>query len=385
MLFNTNPFERTMNIKITQVTSEAFEWPRPGIWNGSHFYGPGRLHKVTVYTDQGVSGMGWNGGTAATRPQHFLREFVDFYRPLLLGRNPLDTRAIVKELGEKQNKILGPAGLHTQVLGAIVIACWDIRGKVENTSVHKLLGGAHERIRAYIAGGYYAEDKGLPELQDELRYNIDELHATAVKMKIGDPEAGVSGDIKRVEAAREAIGPDVTLMVDANCACDLTTAQEFAGALEPLDVFWFEEPLTIHDFRGHRQLAGASKVPLATGENYYTLADFAMLLDHDGAAFLNVDATICPGYDIAAEVAALAEGRGVKIAPHGCQELQLPLAAGVPNGVFLEYYPPEVDPLRGEMFIPQLRLEKDGFVTVPETPGIGYKLNMDLLNRYRVG
>ena len=81
----------------------------------------------------------------------------------------------------------------------------------------------------------------------------------------------------------------------------------------------------------------------------------------------------------------MAERNGLKIAPHGCQELQLPLVAGVPNGEFLEYYPQEVDPLRSEMFEPQLVLEEDGFVRVPDRPGIGYELNMELLNRYRVG
>jgi L-alanine-DL-glutamate epimerase-like enolase superfamily enzyme len=374
-----------MNIKITRITSEAFEWDRPGIWNGSHFYGKGRLHKVTVYTNQGVYGVGWNGGTAATRPQKFLYHFVEYYRPLLIDRNPLDSRQIVTDLGEKQIKILGPAGLHTQVLAAIIIACWDIRGKIEHKSVHQLLGGAQDRIRAYIAGGYYAEDKGLKQLQDELLYNVEELHATAVKMKIGSPELGFSDDMKRVEAAREAIGPNITLMVDANCACDLDRALMFAQELKNYNVYWFEEPLVIHNFKGHKLLQEKSKVKIATGENYYTFADFETLLANKGASILNVDATICPGYDIALDVCKMAQDNGVNIAPHGCQELQLPLAAGVANGEFLEYYPVEVDPLRAEMFLPQLNLDKDGFVTVPQSPGIGFDLNMDLLNRYRVG
>ncbi len=373
-----------MDIKITQVTSEAFEWDRPGIWNGSHFYGPGRLHKVTVYTNEGVHGIAWNGGTAATRPQHFLSRFVDYYRPLLIGRNPLDTRKLVIDLGEKQNKILGPAGLHTQALASIIIACWDIRGKVENTSVHQMLGGAQGRVRAYIAGGYYAEGKGLKALQNELAYNVQELHATAVKMKIGDPDVGFIRDIKRVEAARDAIGTDVTLMVDANCAFDVETALRFARELEEYDIYWFEEPITIHDFEGHRRLAETSKMHIATGENYYTFADFEVLLAHQGASILNVDATICPGYDIALDIAEMARGKGISIAPHGCQELQLPLVAGVSNGIFLEYYPPEVDPLRGDLFIPRLELDNDGYVSVPDTPGIGFELNMDLLSQYRV-
>ena len=93
---------------------------------------------------------------------------------------------------------------------------------------------------------------------------------------------------------------------------------------------------------------------------------------------------ICPGYDVARDVALLAQDRGLTIAPHGCQELQLPLVAGLPNGEFLEYYPTEVDPLRSEIFQPQLLPDKDGYVDVPDRPGIGFDLNMELLERYRV-
>ena len=97
-----------------------------------------------------------------------------------------------------------------------------------------------------------------------------------------------------------------------------------------------------------------------------------------------MDATICPGYDVAMDIANLAAERGVTIAPHGCQELQLPLAAAVTHGEFLEYYPSAVDPLRDEMFEPKLRPDPDGYVTVPDRPGIGYELNMEFLGRYRV-
>ena len=131
-------------------------------------------------------------------------------------------------------------------------------------------------------------------------------------------------------------------------------------------------------------MAETSKMHIATGENYYTFADFEVLLAHQGASILNVDATICPGYDIALDIAEMARGKGISIAPHGCQELQLPLVAGVSNGIFLEYYPPEVDPLRGDLFIPRLELDNDGYVSVPDTPGIGFALNMDLLSQYQV-
>ena len=372
-------------MKITDVISEVFEWERPGIWNGGHFYGPGRLHKVTVKTDEGIDGYGWNGGTAAERPLSIFPPFVDYFRDLLIGRDPLDTRAIAEDLGEKHIKILGSGGINTQVLAAINIACWDIKGKSLGKSVHSLLGGAQSRIKTYIAGGYYAEGKGLSELQEEVKFNIVELHAGAVKIKIGDPNEGLIGDMKRVEAARKAVGDEVILMVDANCALDLYTSLGFAEELPKYGVYWFEEPMHIHKYKEHGILKSKSNVKIATGENGYYLAHFETLLDHNGADILNVDATICPGYDIAKDICDLALKKGVSIAPHGCQELQLPLAAAVPHGEFLEYYPSAVDPMRTEMFIPKMKPDKDGFVTVPDTPGIGYELNMELLNKYKLG
>jgi L-alanine-DL-glutamate epimerase-like enolase superfamily enzyme len=371
-------------MKIIDVISEVFEWERPGIWNGAHFYGAGRLHKVTVRTDEGIDGYGWNGGTAAERPLNLFPGYVDYFRPLLIGRDPMDTRGMATNLGENLIKVFGPAGVHTQVLAAINIACWDIKGKALGKSVHEMLGGAQGRIRTYIAGGYYAENKGLEELQEEMRFNLEEMHASAVKIKIGDPNVGVSGDMERVDAARRAIGDDAILLVDANCSLDLETSLEFARQLEDYGVYWFEEPMPIHDYEEHGRLAEASKVKIATGENGYHLAHFRTLLDHKGASILNVDVTICPGYDVAKDVADLAAERGVSIAPHGCQELQLPLAAAVPHGEFLEYYPVAVDPLRAEMFQPILKPDRDGYITVPETPGVGFELNMELLDRYRV-
>ena len=373
-----------MDIKITQIKSESFEWERPGIWNGMHFYGPGRLHKVTISTDQGIEGIGWNGGTAAVRPNNFYGLYVDYYKSFLIGKNPLDTANLTLDLGQKQDKILGSAGLHTQVLAAIIIACWDIKGKVKGQSIHSLLGGEQKRVRAYIAGGYYAKNKGINELQEELLHNVENLNATAVKIKIGDPNAGMSEDIKRIEAARNAIGPNIDLLVDANCAFDLSTALVYAREMENYNIYWFEEPLAIHDFKAHKTLNASTSLMIATGENYYTLADFETLIENNGASMLNVDATICPGYDVALKVAKLAQKKGLKIAPHGCQELQLPLVAAVSNGELLEYYPPEVDELRKELFYPKLTLDSDGYVTVPNTPGIGFDLNMDLLNRYKV-
>ena len=371
-------------MKITDVTSELFEWDKPPIWNGKHYYSVGRLHKVTVFTDAGITGIGWNGGTAAERPLKFLPNYVEYYKNLLINKNPLETKLLVDQLGSQQIKILGPGGLHTQVLAAINIACWDIKGKVLNKSIHSLLGGHKKRIRTYIAGGYYAEGKGISELKDELSYNVDILHASAVKIKIGDPNYGLKDDMKRVEAARHVIGDKVDLMVDANCALSLEKAIEFSKELSNYDVYWFEEPLGIHDYEGHSKLKKESTMHIATGENGYHLEHFKNLTEKKCASIFNVDVAICAGYDVALEISELAMNNDISISPHGCQELQLPLVAGIENGEFLEYYPKEVDPIRSEMFHPILKPDKDGYVTVSENPGLGYDLNMDILKKYQI-
>ena len=218
----------TPTFKITAVESELYEWDKPPIWNGMHVYDKGRLHLIKVTAKSGteeIIGYGFNGGTAATRPLSIFPKFVDLFRPALIGRDVTDT-AYISRLAENY-KIYGPGGYHTQVIAAINQACWDIRGKLEGKSVHALLGGTQQRIRTYIAGGYYGREKGFDELREEMSRNINEFNATAVKMKIGDPDAGLETDIKRIEAVRETVGPDITVMVDANCALSIEKARAY--------------------------------------------------------------------------------------------------------------------------------------------------------------
>ena len=378
----------TPTFKITAIESQLYEWDKPPIWNGMHVYDKGRLHLVKVTAKsrtEEVVGYGFNGGTAATRPLSIFPKFVDLFRPALIGHDVTDTAA-VSRLAENY-KIYGPGGYHTQVIAAINQACWDIRGKIEEKSVHALLGGTQQRIRTYIAGGYYGRGKGFDELREEMRRNTDEFNTTAVKMKIGDPDAGLETDIKRIAAVREAVGADITVMVDANCAFSIEAAQAILPALQANDIFWFEEPIHSHDYRGHkllRAIAQDYRIRIATGENGYGLHYFQTLIDYEGADVFNLDVAILPGYEPAMQVVEEAAAAEKLIAPHGAQELQIHIAASRDNGLMLEYYPPAVDPLRGEMFLPVMVLEDDGYVTVPSRPGIGFTPNWELLKHHRL-
>lgn len=368
-------------MKITDITVERFSWPRPKpIRNGKYTYVTVGLNLVTVHTDQGISGLGWGGGTAAGRPGEIVSALAGHYKQALIGEDPFAYRRHWDAMWEP--KIVGRRGLSTQVLSAIDIALWDLMGKALGVSVHRLLGAYTNRIPAYIAGGYYEEGKGHRELAREMEENLA-LGARAVKMKIGG--VPINEDVERVRVVRETIGPDIRLMVDANNAYAAYEAIEMARKIERYDIFWFEEPVAPDDYKGHAEVARATMIPIATGENEYTRYGFRDLIEQRSAAILNADAQILGGITEFMNVAALAAAHDYRIAPHGAQEVHIHLVAALANGLILEFYRETVDPLRGRIFKQPLKLEADGFVAVPDRPGLGVEPDYEVLSPYRVG
>jgi L-alanine-DL-glutamate epimerase-like enolase superfamily enzyme len=367
-------------MKITDVTVQVYAWPRlKPIRNGKYTYTTVILNLVHVQTNDGLTGIGWGGGMVSGRPGEVVCGLVEHFKPVLIGEDPFNYRRIWHNMW--QPKIVGRRGTTTQVISAIDIALWDLMGKALGKSVHKLLGAYTDRIPAYIAGGYYEEGKGLKELAQEMEDNL-ELGARAVKMKIGG--VSIREDVERVRVARQAIGPEIKLLVDANNAYTAYQAAEMARKMEPYDVFWFEEPVAPDDYRGHAQVARASSIPVATGENEYTRYGFRDLIEHEAAAIFNPDAQVLGGITEFMQVAALASAHDLHIAPHGAQEIHIHLVTAIPNGLILEVYRETVDPLRGQIFQDRLRLDADGYVTVPGRPGLGIEPNYDLLKQYRV-
>lgn len=368
-------------MKITDVTVQRYAWPRPQpISNGKYTYVDVSLNLVHIYTDEGVTGVGWGGGTASGQGSDLTTAMIDYFRPLLVGEDPFNYRRLWDRMWRP--KLVGRRGLSTRVISGVDIALWDLMGKAVGKSVHQLLGGYVDRIPTYIAGGYYEDGKGLAELAQEMKENL-ELGAKAIKMKIGG--VPINEDVERVRVVRETIGPDVKLLVDANNAYTAHEAIEIARKMEKYEPFWFEEPVEPDDYRGHARIARATTIPIATGENEYTRYGFRDLIDHDAAAIYNADAQILGGITEFMQVAALIAAQDLQIAPHGAQEVHVHLVCAIPNGVLLEYYRETVDPLRGQIFEESLVLDKEGYVAVPDRPGLGFTPNYELLERHRVG
>jgi L-alanine-DL-glutamate epimerase-like enolase superfamily enzyme len=237
-------------------------------------------------------------------------------------------------------------------------------------------------VPAYIAGGYYAEGKDLNELAEEMQEYVS-WGAKAVKMKIG--AIPLKEDAKRVKAVREAIGPDVKLLLDANCAYRYYEAIQFAKLVEEYEPFWFEEPVAPDDYEGLRKLADKTIIPIATGENEYTRYGFRDLIQQKAVPILNADACILGGITEFMKVAALAQAYDLDIAPHGTQDVHVHLVAAISNGLIVEFYPAShFGPLAEEMYIKPLELNNDGTVSPPESPGLGLELNFEPLAPYRV-
>ncbi|MBI2941291.1 MAG: mandelate racemase/muconate lactonizing enzyme family protein [Chloroflexi bacterium] len=362
-------------VKIIDVTTESYRWPRhKPIRNGKHVYTHSGLGLVKVHTDEGVTGIGIGGGDRVSAA------IVDRLKGELIGEDPINVERLWHRMWVP--KLIGRRGLSTRVISAIDIALWDLRGKVMNQPLSRLLGGYRDRVPTYIAGGYYEDGKGLRELAEEMEQNL-RLGARAVKMKIGG--ASIREDVERVRVVRETVGPDVKLMVDANCAYRFYEAIQIARRIEEYDIFWFEEPVAPDDYEGHAQLARATTIPIATGENEYTRYGFRDLIERRCAAILNADAHILGGITEFMKVVALAQAHDLDVAPHGSQEVHVHLVAAIANGLIVEFYRDSVDPMWGRIYTETLQLDKDGYLLAPNRPGLGFAPNDEALAPYRVG
>lgn len=365
-------------MKITDVNITGYEWNRPKpLRNGKYIYPKGGIAVITIDTDNGVYGLGITGGVTII-PFGIIKAFIDEFKPILIGENPFDVEKIWAQLWAP--KVVGRRGLSTKIISLIDIALWDIRGKATNQPLHKLLGGYQESIPVYLAGGYYEEGKTLSDLSSEMSSYV-ELGVTSVKMKIGG--ASITQDIERVRIARDAIGPDVNLMVDANNAYTYSEAIRIAKRLEEFDIFWFEEPVAPDDYRGHKLVADATSIPIAAGENEFTRYGFRDLIEGQCVAILNPDAQVLGGITEFMKVAALAQAYNLPISPHGLQELHIHLATAIPNGMILEYYNSTTDPMWGKCFKQHLALE-EGYAIPSSDPGLGIELDTQGLKPYKI-
>lgn len=357
-------------MKITDVRVERYRWPKEKpIANGKHVYTHNDLNLLIIETDEGITGYGCSWAI----------EFADTMAKAIIGENPLNTERLWQKTYVP--KFIGRRGTSAKTVSAIDMALWDIKAKAAGMPLYRLLGGARESIPCYIAGGYYAENKGIKELQQEMEEYISwGIHA--VKMKVG--AMPMREDAARVRAVRQTIGPDVKLMLDANCAYRFFEAIEFSKMVEEYHPYWFEEPVDADDYDGYRKIAAKSSIALAAGENEVTRFGFRDLINTQAVSILNPDAACLGGVTEFMKIAGYADANGIIMSPHGQQQIHVHLDCAVPNVNLAEFYPPQYDEKIYEAFQNPVEFHADGTVSPSQAPGVGLDINRGVLTPYRI-
>jgi L-alanine-DL-glutamate epimerase-like enolase superfamily enzyme len=348
---------------------------------------------VAVVTDvirdgKPVVGYGFNSngryGQGALMRERFIPRVLDADPRTLVddANGNLDPFAIWAAM--MSNEKPGGHGERSVAVGTIDMAVWDAVAKIEGKPLYRLLadryrgGKADDRVWVYAAGGYYYPGKDLTALRNEMRSYRDRGYRV-VKMKIG--AAPLDEDIRRIEAVLEVVGEGRFLAVDANGRFDLDTALAYAEALKPYGLFWYEEAGDPLDYALQAELAKHYDGPLATGENLFSHQDARNLIRYGGMRpdrdWLQFDCALSYGLVEYLRTLDVIEKHGWstrRLVPHGGHQMSLNIAAGLHLGGN-ESYPDVFKPFGG--FADGIAVE-DGYVGLPDVPGIGFEAKAEL-------
>ena len=285
------------------------------------------------------------------------------------------------------NEKPGGHGERAVAVGVLDMAVWDAIAKIEEKPLYRVLaeryndGSTDDKVFVYAAGGYYYPGKNLQALKDEMRKYLD-LGYEVVKMKIGGES--LPDDIARIEAVIDVVGSPKRVAVDANGRFDLQAAVEYAKALQPYGLFWYEEAGDPLDFDLQSKLAEHYEGPMATGENLFSMQDARNLIRYGGMRsdrdWLQFDCALSYGLVEYMRTLEMLKAHGWsprRCVPHGGHQLSLNIAAGLGLGGN-ESYPDVFQPFGG--FADDIPVE-GGYVRMPDMPGIGFEAKAAL---YRV-
>ena len=345
-----------------------------------------------ISTDEGIDGVGealYSGCPAATATNLI----DDAYAPLIIGRNPFDN-AVVWDLLYNRTRDQGMKGMPICALSAIDIALWDIKGKALGLPIHKLLGGAYrDKAHVYATGLYQPQNvSSITDALTEEALGYKQDGFSAMKLKVG---YGIEEDIRLVKAVREAIGDDISLMVDANHAYNASEAIRLAREMEKYNIHWFEEPVPPEDIDGYLEVKQKSGIIITGGECEYTRYGFRELITRRAVDILQPDLCAAGGFTELARIVTLASAWNVPVMPH-VWGTNVGLAASLQFFATLPHFPErrypaepffEYDrsthPLRDGISREKFAM-KNGYLDIPQRPGLGITLDMSFVKKYAI-
>ena len=384
-------------MKILEIREKTFPIASP-IRNAYIDFSKMTLSLVAVVTDavrdgRRVVGYGFNSngryGQGMLMRERFIPRVMEADPASLLtddGAN-IDPHRVWARM--YTNEKPGGHGERSVAIGTIDMAVWDAAAKIAGKPLFRLLaerhgdGHANPKVFVYAAGGYYYPGKDDEALKKEMRGYLDRGYSV-VKMKIGG--APLADDLRRIESVLGMLGPGQRLAVDANGRFDLDTAIAYAKGLSQYDLFWYEEPGDPLDFELQAVLRGYYDKPMATGENLFSMQDARNLVRYGGMRpdrdWLQFDCALSYGLVEYLRTLEMLHQHGwspARCVPHGGHQMSLNIAAGLGLGGN-ESYPDLFQPFGG--FPDGVRVE-DGYITMPELPGIGFEGKSDLIKVMR--
>jgi L-alanine-DL-glutamate epimerase-like enolase superfamily enzyme len=366
-------------VKITGIEIKHYLLPLDPPFRAAWDSNPRRKFAATVvsvHTDEGITGIG-SGDLMTGFAGH---------EHLFIGQDPF---AI-----ERHSQVIDNIDFHYGRCWPLDLALWDLMGKASGQPVYKLLGARSDRMIAYASTG----EMVTPEVRAERAKLLLQQGFKAMKIRFHHPD--VRDDLKVVEAVRRAVGDRLEIMVDANQGWrmpwdteppwDLKKAYQVAKELEQLGVFWLEEPLQSHDFRGLAKLREMTGIRIAGGEMNRRLHDFREMARLGSLDVYQPDVALTGGITRVRKIADMVQDDGAWFSPHtwtnGIGVLaNLHLAAAVSLCPYLElpYDPPAWTPERRDFLQrSKLNIDADGYLRLPQTPGLGVELDLEAMERY---
>ena len=352
-----------------------------------YWYNQRTILLVEIITDDGIFGWGEAFGPAFVNKS--IIETV--YKPIIIGKNPLETEVIWEELYNKLRDH-GQKGSPIEALSAVDIALWDIKGKYLKQPVYMLLGGKfRDYVVPYATGLYRKNEPGTKYLLKEAEEYLKQGFK-AIKLKIG---FGVEADSELVKEIRKTIGSNVLLMVDANHAYTASEALKLAEKIEKYDIFWFEEPVPPENIEGYIELKAKTNIPLAGGEAEFTRYGFERLLSRRAVDIAQPDCCVTGGISEFKKIVTLCTINNIQCYPH-IWGSSVALFTGINVSMNIPHFPPSLTPKpmllefdRTEnIFRERLALNmpelQDGKIYPNENEGLGIEIDRELIEKYRI-